>query len=376
MRFIRAFVFFPALLIGAYYFWGKADRQAIPVKLDLNIQEIKGVGGNSGKGNVVGIQPYMFPDDYSSEAHFYIKMDAYLNEAKENNLLNPKTVVLFPEHIGTWLVACGEKQTVFKTKTMDDAMTHVVLSNLYEFLQVNTPDNIVDETAYSIFTMKSSEMARIYHYVFSSLAQKYKVTIIAGSILLSEPYVVEGVIKSNEGQLYNTSVVYNPDGKAQQQVVKKVKPILAEQCFTMGGNSAEIPVFELPIGKTGILVCADSWYPENYRNFANQSLDFIAVPSFLTSDEALSSVWQGYNGSANPSDVDPNDFNQISEEEAWLKYALPGRIQSTGVSNGLNVFLRGKLWDMGSDGYTFIIKDGQLVKGKKAEGASIISLWL
>ncbi len=42
-----------------------------------------------------------------------LKFHAYLENARRQGLLNERTVVVFPEHVGTWLVASGEKPEVY-----------------------------------------------------------------------------------------------------------------------------------------------------------------------------------------------------------------------------------------------------------------------
>ena len=124
-----------------------------------------------------------------------------------------------------------------------------------------------------------------------------------------------------------------------------------------------------------MLICADSWYPGPYKTIESKGAEFIAVPSYLSPDNVTRQPWRGYDGHDVPKDVDQNDFKRLTEIQAWLKYSLNGRIKTVTAQNGFNVFLRGKLWDLGSDGYSIIIKDGQLETGRHVDGASIINVW-
>lgn len=72
-------------------------------------------GQDSGRGNLLGIQPELQGADYRSALHLHRKLSAYLDQARQQGLLNPKTVVVLPEHIGTWLVAVGEKRESIRT---------------------------------------------------------------------------------------------------------------------------------------------------------------------------------------------------------------------------------------------------------------------
>lgn len=44
----------------------------------------------------------------------HLKLAAYLNTAREAGLINDKTVVVLPEHIGSWLMFRGEKAGCIK----------------------------------------------------------------------------------------------------------------------------------------------------------------------------------------------------------------------------------------------------------------------
>jgi hypothetical protein len=130
------------------------------------------------------------------------------------------------------------------------------------------------------------------------------------------------------------------------------------------------------MGKIGVLICADSWHKEAYETLKKQNINLLLVPSYSSPDNIWASKWKGYNGTATPKEVESSDIGKITEGEAWLKYALAGRIQDAGVQNGFNVFLRGKFWDLGADGFPIMVKNGKVEKGKAEDGASIISLWL
>ena len=64
-----------------------------------------------------------------------------------------------------------------------------------------------------------------------------------------------------------------------------------------------------------------------------------------------------------------------SEGEAWHKYALAGRLSASGARYGINVFLRGSLWDMGMDGRSLMVQDGS-PRGEAGDGPALLNLWL
>jgi len=366
------------LLLGAYFLWSALDRTPPPVHVALHIDSTYEVNADSGKGNVIGINAYMVPEDYASREHFFSKLDGYLNVCKEKKWLNPKTVVIFPEYIGTWLVVEGEKRSAFTATTIDQALTGFVLSNFFSYIRswFMSPDSALDKVKHSVFATKGQRMAYIYRRVFSELALKYRVTIIAGSILLQEPEIKRNKIILHNGSVENITAVFNPDGRIQDKLTRKAFPMGDEQPFVKKCAPADLPVYSLPIGKTSVMICADSWYPESYKSVQQNGLQFIAVPSFTQKDHSMGTAWTGYSGFDEPADVDTTDIGRITLREAWMKYTMPARISSINTPYGMTVSLRGKLWDLGTDGELIVYDRGKIFSPAPMEGASMVSLWI
>ena len=372
-KLIRRLLLAVVVLVAALAIWGRAGRRPPDTAVALNLAEVHSLGQDTGNGNLLGIQPYMLTADYATEARFYQKLDGYLAAAREKGLIGPKTVVVFPEFLGAWLVVAGEKQAVYEAKTVKEAATLIALSNLPSFATSYLHAHAQDKMTEALFLMKAQEMADRYHRVFSRLAEDYGVTIVAGSILLPSPQVKDGHLLAGDGPLYNTTVIYGPDGRAREPAVRKAFPTKEEQPFVSPGSVDDLPVFETPAGKLGVLICADSWYPEAYRQLKRLGVELIAVPS-LGSAKA-DSIWQGYSGFPNPKNVDPADVGRLTEGEAWAKYALPGRISESGARTGVNVFLRGRLWDLTLNGLAFAARDNDIASYRGEDG-SIVNVWI
>jgi hypothetical protein len=75
--------------------------------------------------------------------------------------------------------------------------------------------------------------------------------------------------------------------------------------------------------------------------------------------------------------VDAADRHRLTEGQAWIKYALSGRIHSSGARCGVNVFLRGKLWDHDSGGWPgALIKDAEIFVEERTDKAAILNVWI
>ncbi|MFQ5576498.1 MAG: nitrilase-related carbon-nitrogen hydrolase [Anaerolineae bacterium] len=344
------------------------NRNAAP---NLHLRQAVEFGTGAGRGNLLGIQPYMEPGDYASAESFRAKLDGYFRAADEKGWLTPKTVVVLPEHIGTWLAAAGEKPAVYRANTVHRAMQVLIWSHPVLFLRALSKARAADKLAESVFRLKAKQMARMYQLVMGGLANEYGVTVVGGSILLPSPRVAGGRLLAGAGPLQNTSFLFRPDGSPAEQVVRKAFPTEAELPFTAPASAAELPVFDTPAGRLGVLICADSWFPQCYAALKPRGVEALVVPSHLT--EAWRGPWRGYNGAPPPADVDPADAARLTEGEAWLKYALAGRIAAAGATHGMNVFLRGRLWDLGADGHSLVVRRGAVLPGPKVDGALLLN---
>jgi len=90
-------------------------------------------------------------------------------------------------------------------------------------------------------------------------------------------YVVCGVAEKSN-RLYNSSALVGPDGLIG--VYRKVHLYYRENLFFAPGNLG-FPIFDLPIGKVGMMICFDWFYPESARTLALRGAQLIAHPSNL-----------------------------------------------------------------------------------------------
>ena len=365
------------LCVFVWMIWSFSGRNQPLPPVNAFVTQIQEINpSDSLHRSIVGVQPYMLASDYFSQALFKEKMGIYIREAKKNNLFKEKSIVLFPEYIGTWLVLEGEKHSIATEKTLQEAMTVLVMSNAIELATVlPLVGEVKDKAAAAIFRMKARKMAKSYFQTFSELAQEYNAYIVAGSIVLPGPHVKDGVlILDTEKPLYNASFIFGPDGKIIGSPILKAFPIASEQPFISASDPLNIPTFELPIGNTSVLVCADSWFPDAYQTSKAEEVEVILVPSYCTGKNSMNQLWQGYSGYPAPVGTTLEDINRLTEDQAWKKYALPGQFKSTSAQVGMNVFLRGEFWELGTDGQPLVLNHGKLLPVKPAEKAGIWSL--
>lgn len=360
-----------AAVSAGFALWSRTGRRPPTDPIDLHLVEAQSLGADHGAGNLVGIQPYMLASDYASEERFHRKIDGYLAAARAKGYFGKKTIVVLPEHLGTWLVVAGEKRAVYGAKSIDRAAKVMIASNLVRFLRWGGRTN-ASGARRTLFNMKGEEMADIYQRVFSSLARTYYLTIVAGSIVLPQPVPGVDGMQSGTGRIVNVSPIYGPEGQLSGIVEKQFLTDDEKPFLDTSGGVYGSPVFDTPAGRLGVLVCADSWYPAAYAGLKKGQAEIVVVPSFLSTGarNAWDRTWFGYQGEA-PSDVDRRDVQRLTEGEAWAKHGLPGRIRASSARAGMTVFLRGRLWDLTSDGPACAVVDGKLYQAPRVDGATL-----
>ncbi len=315
-------------------------------------------GEDRGRGMLLGVEPELEPSCYRSADAFAAAVSAPLEQARAAGWLGPRTVAVYGEHVGTWLVALGENESVHRAARVADASRIMALRHLPRFALAMLGSRSADRPAEAVFRLKAGAMAATYQETFGWVARHHGITIVAGSLVLPRPIVRAGRLAAGPGPLENVSAVFGPDGRLYERLARKCFPVAQERSWLGAGSVVDLPAFETPAGRLGVLVCADSWYPACWARLRDLGTEIVAVPSHVLSDEVWLGAWLGYSGTPAPADVDPVDIGALSEAEAWLKYAMAGRIASCGARVGMTTLLRGRFWDIGTGGRSTVIRDG------------------
>lgn len=101
--------------------------------------------------------------------------------------------------------------------------------------------------------------------LFQEMARKYKIWLIPGSMF-----------ERRKGKIYNTSVVINPQGEIVGRY-DKMFPFMPYEIGVEGGS--EFLVFDVPkIGRFGLSICYDIWFPETSRTLASMGAEVLLHP--------------------------------------------------------------------------------------------------
>jgi predicted amidohydrolase len=105
-----------------------------------------------------------------------------------------------------------------------------------------------------------------YEADFQALAKKYGVWLIPGSMF-----------ELFEGKIYNTARVINPQGEIVGRYSKMFPFYPYEEGVAAG---SEFLTWDVPnVGKFGISICYDMWFPETSRTMAANGVEVIIHPT-------------------------------------------------------------------------------------------------
>ena len=105
MKLLKRLLLFVIILIVVYNIWAATGRvkNTDGIKItSLTKEPITSVGIDSGRGNVIGLQPLLNAASYSSKESLLQSLRPYFSFAKEKRILNDKTIVVFRDKKETW----------------------------------------------------------------------------------------------------------------------------------------------------------------------------------------------------------------------------------------------------------------------------------
>ncbi len=91
--------------------------------------------------------------------------------------------------------------------------------------------------------------------------------------------VAGGLLEREGDTLHNSAVLLGPGGVGRY---RKTHLWNKEKLLYEPGR--ELPVFDTPLGRIGLLVCYDAWFPETARTLALKGAQIICIPSNAPDD--------------------------------------------------------------------------------------------
>ena len=101
---------------------------------------------------------------------------------------------------------------------------------------------------------------------FREDARRHRVWLIPGSLFE----------KAEDGKIYNTAVVIDPEG----EIVARYRKMFPFRPYESGiAAGSEFCVFDVPeVGRFGLSICYDIWFPETTRQLTSQGVEVLLHP--------------------------------------------------------------------------------------------------
>jgi predicted amidohydrolase len=120
--------------------------------------------------------------------------------------------------------------------------------------------------AYGPLTYSAQEIPGYFEQEMQYMAKKYGIWLLPGSIF-----------EKQGDRIYNTATVINPEGEIVTRY-RKMFPFYPYEAGVTPGS--EFCTFDIPgVGKFGVTICYDMWFPETIRTLAVMGAEVILHPT-------------------------------------------------------------------------------------------------
>ncbi len=320
---------------------------------------------------LIAVQPFMQLADYRTVDAFDAKIAALTDriaatrERDADGRFCHPALVVFPEHIGTYLSIAGHGDLATPGDEVDTVLRRVVLRSPLRLLTALAGHRTLSPAA-AVLLMESPKMHRAYRAAFRDAARRLAATVVAGSIIL--PDNAAGIdadeLTPAGNRLYNLSYTFAPDGRCVN-VTRKVNlvPTLEDTLPLVAGGAEQVGAIETPCGRVGVLICYDGFREPH----TEREPQFCALGPRL----AAAGVEIVAQPSANPWPWNDRwvfcaaGENQLRREQ-WLREGLFAQLPAmSSVRYAVNPQLIGDLLGTRFDGRSYIFARG-------ADGAATI----
>lgn len=138
-----------------------------------------------------------------------------------------------------------------------------VMASVYPWVQMIMCSEL---SAFGPLIHHAQEFPNSAEKEFQELAKKYEIWLIPGSMF-----------QKKDGKIFNTATVINPQGEIVGRY-DKMFPFYPYEVGVTGGD--EFFFFDVPeVGRFGLSICYDMWFPETSRTLAVNGVDVILHPT-------------------------------------------------------------------------------------------------
>lgn len=138
-----------------------------------------------------------------------------------------------------------------------------VMMSVYPWVQMIVFSEL---SPFGPLTFHAQEFPNATEHDFCAIAKHYGIWLIPGTMFQKQGHAI-----------YNTATVINPQGEVIGRY-NKMFPFYPYEVGVTGGD--EFLIFDVPqVGRFGITICYDMWFPETSRTLAVQGVEVILHPT-------------------------------------------------------------------------------------------------
>lgn len=138
-----------------------------------------------------------------------------------------------------------------------------VMCSVYPWVQMVVMSELIP---YGPLTYYAQDFPNNDELEFQAIAKKYGIWLIPGSMFYKR-----------DGKIFNTTIVINPQGEIVGRY-DKMFPFYPYEVGVTGGD--QFLMWDIPeIGRFGISICYDMWFPETSRTMAVNGVEVIIHPT-------------------------------------------------------------------------------------------------
>ncbi len=291
--------------------------------------------GETGEVQLVTVQMTLRLDDYWTREAFARRIQGLMDQVAARIDRRLPTVVAFPEDVGLMLAVQGLQKDLAGVTRIAQA---IETATKRFFLPVAWT-RLVSGLSWvpALYLYRHAIIAQTYFEVFSEMADRYDVYLVAGSVVLPPYAIRDGRADWRQGPLekrvYNTAYLFGPDGKIIGKQTK-VHLIDLEQQAALDlahGWLDDLQVYDTPAGRIGIAICLDAFQDDVVSALAQQGAQILVQPS-----------------------ANPGPWSPVQQAD-WLNSSYRRTYQQGLFAYALNPMLNGPLWDIAFFGQSSIV---------------------
>ncbi len=288
---------------------------------------------------IAAVQMKLDARNYKTEQDFRNKIQSIMAQIRAQSGKG-RLLVVFPEHVGTFCLMCNAPQSIWKSSSVEKAVTTLFAQKPFEVGRYVLAKRISPIKA--LILARSTVMEKIYLSTFVEAAQDYEAWIVAGSAILRW---------GETNRLFNTSPIITPTGTVIHRQ-HKVNLGTLEGKGGLGIDSAPLnylTVVRSPFGNLGLAIHLDAIQEEARKRLIDLDANILIQPS------ANNVAWEEW---------------QQDDRSGGVYQSVAGRKE---LDLAINPMLVGSLWDLKFEGRSSIIgKEGYLAQANTHDQEEIL----